>query len=529
MSAARAIARRAFADGRTRTLSFALLFALVALVQVVGYRHSFPTLKDRLGFARSFGNDKAVRLFYGVPHDLLTVGGYAAWRVSGVLTIFAAMWGLLATVRALRTEEEAGRQELILAGAVGRRSAYLAALAAIAAGAALLWLAVFAGLFVGGLSAAGSAYLALVTVSPVPVFAGVGALVSQLAPSRRMALEIGTAVLGVALAMRVIADTSSGIGGLRWITPLGWAEEMRAFAGPRPGVLLLPLFAAALLLALAGLISSRRDIGNGLLAGRDSSAPRMGLLSSPTALALRSERGSLLGWLTGIGFFAVVFGLLSNTFSSAHLSASLKQQLHRVGGASLVTPSGALGFYFLMFVLAIGLFACSQVAAVRREEADQRLETLFSLPVSRTRWLAGRLVLAMLGSLALALAAGFLAWAGAASQGVEVSLLDMIDAGANCLPAALLFLALGALAFALVPRASAGIAYGLVSATFLWELFGALLGAPAWTLDISPFHHVGLVPAQPFKAPAAALMLGIAAVAMILALRLFRRRDLVGG
>jgi len=36
------------------------------------------------------------------------------------------------------------------------------------------------------------------------------------------------------------------------------------------------------------------------------------------------------------------------------------------------------------------------------------------------------------------------------------------------------FLALGALAFALVPRAP-GIAYGLVLLAFVWELFGSLL------------------------------------------------------
>ncbi|HEX2708581.1 MAG TPA: hypothetical protein VHM66_11300, partial [Solirubrobacterales bacterium] len=94
MAAARAISRRAFADGRTRTVSFALLFGLVALIQVSGYEHSFPTLKDRLSFAHSFGDNKAVRLFYGIPHDLLSVGGYVAWRVGGILTIFAAMWGL---------------------------------------------------------------------------------------------------------------------------------------------------------------------------------------------------------------------------------------------------------------------------------------------------------------------------------------------------------------------------------------------------------------------------------------------------
>ena len=142
---------------------------------------------------------------------------------------------------------------------------------------------------------------------------------------------------------------------------------------------------------------------------------------------------------------------------------------------------------------------------------------------------AAGLVLAALGSAGLALAAGVLAWAGAASQGAAVSLPDMIGAGANCLPAVLLFLAIGALAFALVPRASAGIAYGMVSVSFVWELFGALFGAPAWTLELSPFHHLALVPAQPFKAPAAVAMMAIAGLAMLAALRLFEMRDVVGG
>ena len=523
--AIRAIAGRAFADGRTRTLWFSLLFGLYGLVQVIGYRHSFPTIKDRLSFAKSFGADRALRFFYGAPHNLLTDGGYAAWRVGGVLTIFAAIWGLMAAVRALRAEEEAGRQEVILAGAITRGSAYAAVLGAIAAGAALLWLAALVGLFAAGLSLSGSAYLALVALSPVPVFVGVGALVSQLAPTRRVALEIGSAVIGLALVLRVGADTSGSLPWLRWITPLGWAEQMRAFAGPRPVVLLLPVLISAALLGLAGVIFLRRDIGNGLLPSNESRSPRLGLLTSATAQALRSERGSLIGWLIGIGSYAIVCGLLSNTFATAHLSGKLVQQIRKVGGASLVSPSGALGFYFLIFVLAIGLFACSQITAVRREEADQRLATTLSLPISRAKWLGGRLGLAVAGSVVLALLAGVMAWAAAASQGVDVSLPDMIAAGANCLPAALLFLGLGALAFALIPRASAGIAYALVSATFLWELVGALLGAPTWALDLSPFHHVGLVPAQPFKALAAAVMLGLAALTSLLALRLFERRD----
>jgi ABC-2 type transport system permease protein len=221
-------------------------------------------------------------------------------------------------------------------------------------------------------------------------------------------------------------------------------------------------------------------------------------------------------------------GMISHSFSNAHLSESLQRQVAKFGGASITTPAGALGLYFLFFVLAISLFACSQLAAVRREESDQRLETLFALPVRRRGWLAGRLLVAVGGAVVLSLSAGVLAWAGAASQGGGVSLLDMLGAGANCLPASLLFLGLGALVFAALPRATVAIAYLLVSVTFLWELVGDLIGAPDWTLSLSPFHDVGLVPAQPFKAGAAIVMVAIGAVATAAALRIFERRDLTG-
>lgn len=526
-SGSAAVARRAFADGRVRTLSFAALFAFMAFVNVDGYEHSFPTLRDKLAFIRSFGEDASVKLFYGQPYDLLHAGGYVAWRVGGFGAIFAAAWGLLAAVRALRTEEDAGRWELLLAGAVRRRDAYLAVLAAIAGGWLVLWLGLWLGCTAGGLAAGGSAYLALAALSPAFVFAGVGALASQVAPTRRLALELGMVVLALAFLLRTVADTSSGAAWLRWATPLGWSEAMRAFADPRPLVLLLPLAVSALLLALAGAIALRRDVGSGLIAARDRRAPRLRLLGSPTAQALRLERGSLLGWGVGVSAFAVIVGVLSTTFEGARLSQSVRAELARYGVQAL-TPTGILGLYFLFFVLAISLFACAQVVAARREEAGQQLETLLSLPTGRRGWLGGRLALALGGAVALALLAALMSWAGARTQGADVSLGDMLGAGANCLPAALLFLALSALALGAWPRATTGVAYGLVSVAFVWQLFGAALGAPAWLLGVSPFHHVALVPAQDFKALAAAIMLALAAAALAAAFALFERRDLTG-
>lgn len=526
MSATSAIARRAFADSRVRNGSYAALFALVAYAQTVGYRNAYPTIDSRLAFARAFGGNASVRLFYGKPYDLLTVGGYSAWRVGGLLSIFAGMWGILATVRALRGEEDSGRSELVLAAPVTRRSAYAAVLLAIGAGALALWAAVFLGLLGGRLAAGGSAYLALATVAPALVFAGVGAVASQLAPTRRLALELGSAALVLALLLRVVADTASGLEWLRWLTPLGWSEQLRAFTGMHAAVLALPLAASALLLVAAGELALRRDLGDGILREREESRARLRLLSSPTALALREERGSLAGWVFGVGLFALIVGLISTSISKAGISAALQRQLQKLGGVSVIEPAGYIGFSFLFFLLAISLFCASQLAAARHEEAQERLETLFAQPVDRRRWLAGRIALAIGGAVVLSLAAGLLAWTGATLQGADVTFASMLEAAGNCLPVALLFGGLAALAFALWPRAGAGIAYGLIAAAFVWQLLSGLLEAPSWLRDLSPFEHVGLVPAQDFKALAALVMLAIAAGCALAALWLFRHRDL---
>lgn len=523
-----ALLRRAIRDARVRTLAFAYLFALYAFVEAAGYRSAYPTLADRIAFAHSFAGNAAVRLFYGYPYDPLTVAGYSAWRVGGTLAIVAAVFGVLAGVRALRTEEDTGRSEVVLAGIVGRRGAYVSALGAVAICVLILWVAETLGFLAGGLPVGGSAYLALATCSVAAVFAGVGALASQLAPARRTALEIGSAAVALFWLLRVVADTASGAGWVRWLTPLGWAELLRPFSGTEPGVLVLPVLAAALLVALAGRIAVGRDLGTGIIATRDSSKPRLRLLSSPSAHALRSELSSLAVWLGSLCAFALILGVVSSSVSNAGISKNIEREAAKFGAGSILTPKGYLSFIFIFFVLAVSLFACAQVGAARQEEAEERLETMLALPIGRHRWLGGRLLLAAAAAAVLSFAAGLFTWAGAASQGVAISLPQMLEAGANCMPVALLFLGLAALAYAALPRASAGIAYGLVTVAFLWELIGSLLSVPKWVVELTPFSQVGLVPVDSFKTVAALVMLGVGVLAALAAMALFRRRDLMG-
>ena len=46
-------------------------------------------------------------------------------------------------------------------------------------------------------------------------------------------------MLGALFLLRMVADGSSGLGWLRWLTPFGWLEELRPFADNRVLPLLL--------------------------------------------------------------------------------------------------------------------------------------------------------------------------------------------------------------------------------------------------------------------------------------------------
>jgi ABC-2 type transport system permease protein len=159
---------------------------LYTLANVMGYAQAYPTLASREQFARAFSDNIALRLFYGVPHDLTTVGGFFEFRAMGMLAILASAWALFAAIRALRGEEDAGCYELILSGVIGRGGGAVAVLAALAIECAVLFALLLVVLLVfavaaGDMTTVQAAMVAAAIVGPAAVFAAVGALASQLA------------------------------------------------------------------------------------------------------------------------------------------------------------------------------------------------------------------------------------------------------------------------------------------------------------------------------------------------------------
>ncbi len=92
------------------------------------------------------------------------------------------------------------------------------------------------GLLATGLPLTGSLALGLVFATVGLVFAGTAAVAAQVVETARGADGLAVAALGGAFALRAIGD--AGAHWLSWLSPLGWGQLVRAYAGERWWLLL---------------------------------------------------------------------------------------------------------------------------------------------------------------------------------------------------------------------------------------------------------------------------------------------------
>jgi ABC-2 type transport system permease protein len=265
--------------------------------------------------------------------------------------------------------------------------------------------------------------------------------------------------------------------------------------------------------------------------GRDAQAPHLTLLGSPAGLAVRLMRPAALGWLLAVTAFSVLIGTVAESSTrDATGDKAVQQALGRLGGhGSLV--AAYLGLTFLVLALMISLVAAGQVTAIRSEEADGHLDNLVVLPVPRTSWLAGRLLLSALLLLPPGRpprAAGAGAWAGVASQHGGVAFSSLVAAGLNAVPPALFLLGLGTLLLGAWPRHASAVVYGYLAWSFLIEFIGAIVRASHWLLDTSVFFHMVPAPATSPVWASAAVVTALGGAGAVIGGVLLNRRDLLG-
>ncbi|MFF5205282.1 ABC transporter permease [Streptosporangium sp. NPDC000396] len=488
----------------------------------------YPDMEQRLALGVTIGANSALRALTGPVFDPASVGGLTAWRVTTIAAVLASLMSILVVTRHTRAEEETGRAELIGAGAVGRHALPVAAVAVV--GGANLGIALLVTLSLAGqgLPASGALAFGLAVAGTGWVFTGVAALAAQLTENARTANAVASAALGLSFLLRAAGDSTDNAA-LSWMSPLGWAQRVRAFAGERWWLLGLFALAGLGLVIAADLMARRRDVGAGLLPPRRGPATAARHLGSPLALAWRLHRGTLLGWTVGFAVVGTVFGSLAASVGDlVGDNPQLADLMARLGGegaivdAFLSTEMGLLG-------LVAGGYAVQATLRLRAEETALRAEPILATAVLRRRWLAGHLVWALGGATVILTAAGLAAGlahglrVGDPTQVVRVLGSAMVQA-----PAVWVLAGITTLLFGLLPRLTALAWAALVAFVLLGQL-GELLRIDERIRDLSPFAHLPRVPGGEVTAAPLLWLAGVTVALVLAGIAGFQRRDLAGG
>lgn len=514
---------------RERLPLLAWTYGIVASVAatVVAFRNLYPNPAERAQFAESLRGNPVFTVITG-PIWSSSIGGLTAWRMGLLGSVLAALAGIFTVVRRTRSEEESGRAELLASTPIGRGAALAAALAC--AGTALVGIGVLVAVVcvIGGEPLGGSALLGAVIAGPGLVFAGLAAVTAQVFDSARSAMGAAGALLGLSFAIRGVADSgSTGLQWLRWASPLGWTEEVRAFAGNRVWVVALTVALAVALVAVAFALLAHRDVGLSLLPARPG--PATGRLRSVPGLMVRSLRGTAIAWCLALLAYGAVNGAIVDSADGLLSgSAGMREALTQLGGAGVLTQA-VLSAVGTVTGLLASIAAISVVGRLAAEENSGRAELLLSTAVTRFRLQSGYLVPMLLipaAALTLSgLACGLVhgirsdgAFGPAFRAGLQAMMVQI--------PVTWTFGALAALVHALRPSWWPAI-WAVFAGCVLLTMIGPSLQLPQWLLDVSPLTHVTGPAVTQIPWTAVGVLLVMTAALLAVAAVTFRRRDVL--
>ncbi len=502
---------------------------------VVAFGALYSTPAERQSRADLMGTPTSIMMTgpgYGL--DNYTVGAMMANEMLLWVIMALAVMSILEVVRHTRAEEESGRSELMRAGIVGRHAPAVAAMALVVIANTVIAALTVGLLAAGGYDISDSIVLAAGAGLTAVVFGAVATVTCQLTAHGRGASGLAVAALGLAVAVRAVGDIRGADAGqhgsaLSWLSPIAWAQQTRVFVDTRVWPLALSVVAVGVLLVVASVLGSHRDYGAGMFADRAGRADARASLRSPTALAWRQQRLSLMWWSVGTGLMWLASGTYLKDIPDmvekmAADSPVVSEVFGGDGGQAVVD-----GFVYIMLLfaalIALG-YGISAVLRARAEETEGRTELVVATPVSRTRWLGAQLGVAGVGTAVLMMVGGLTLAAGAYATGAtDPGLGTYVVASLVYLPALGLVLGLTAALFAWVPRWGS-VPWAFLVIAFVVGMFGQALNLPDWVSGLSPLWWVPQMPADDFSWPPVLILTALAAALFTLAFVGFRRRDI---
>ena len=503
-----------------------IAFELVATASA--YDSLYPTAASRATLGPTIGHNASLLALYGPAFDLSSAGGFTAWRILGFAAAFAGLMSLLTVVRHTRGEEESGRLELIRSGVVGRHAPLAAALAVTSLANLVLGMLVAAGLAALATPVAGALATAAGLGLTGLVFTAVAGVTAQLTENARPATGLAAAALGAAYLLRAVGDSSGHgvLSWLSWISPIGWAQQTRPYAGERWGVLVVPVVVAAVLGTAAVGLEGRRDFAGSLLRPRLGPARAPAQLASPIGLAWRLERGGFAAWAVGSALFAAAIGAVAyGVLDLFRGNAALEQMLQRMGGEQNLIDAFFATIMSLM-AMVVTIHAVQLMLRLRAEETGSHAEQVLATAVSRRRFAVSHLGPALVGPLVLMALTGVAAgvpYAVISGNGGQVR--RVLASAVLFVPAMWVLVGAAMALIGLLPRFTTA-AWALLAGFAVLGEIGPLLKLPTAVLKVSPYANVPSLLADTVTWTPPIVLLGVAAVLTGVGLATYDRRDI---
>ena len=355
-------------------------------------------------------------------------------------------------------------------------------------------------------------------------FGAVAAVAAQITTTSRAATGLGVSVIAVSYLLRGIGDLADpGPSAFSWVSPIGWNQQIRAFAGDRWWVFALPLTLGVVLVPVAFLLRAHRDLGGGLRADRPG--PAHGALKGVWDLAVRLQNRVLIAWAVGTVVFGFLVGSLVNSVSDFLSSSNAIDLIKKLGGEQLLTDAFLAAEIGLVGIM-ISAYGVAAANRLRSEETVGHAEALLGTATTRVRWVTSHYVAALAGIALLLLLLGLSVGGGAAmalGDGGQIGRVTL--AAAAQIPAGWVMLSIVLAIFGWAPRLT-GAAWGILFAFIALGEFGVLWGAPQWVMNVSPYQHSPGLPVGTGDLSTLAVLTAVAAALAALGYLGWRRRDL---
>lgn len=526
---------RALRD-RTQLLVWALITTTFAALSWFAMTGQFGGEQDRAAtIMLSVANPAIMVISGGLPSGA-DEGPFVAFQIQPWLLLLAALMSVFLATRHSRGDEERGRAELVQATPAGRVTPLLATIVHGSLANLLLGVLSAAALIAIGLPVTGSLLTGLSITATGIVYLGVVLLAAQWLPTSRATNSLGVWVVitgfllcGAGSAMGTVSDDLLRVTSAwpAWLSPFGWAANIRPWDADQPAPLLLSLVLAVVVMTLAVVVQRRRDLDASLTRVRTGPAGST-RLHTVSGLIWRLNATALVGW--GLGALLLGISATSLTVALAGFGEQSQAALDMLRALSPQADliDAGLSVHYLMLGAMAGCLAVQLIAGARQEEASGRVELLWTTPVSRLRWLADNLALALLGAgliMAVAVLGGMLGLAltdgdWTLMRAVGVQALGQWVAGA-------VFGVLAALLLVFRPRLTAALGWSLVGLSASVGMFAPLMGAPGWTRHLAPIASAAFLSDQGIELRDTGWTLALLVVGLALALWGMRRRELV--